>query len=155
MSFGQSIDEDFDDLGAVKSKFVELWAKYPDRTPQEVARSAFNLCGIDPGFRFASCAVLWSESLEVLEAVNALKPVAHNAGLVVPTKEQLVAEMLDLARNPKVDAKDRATLYKTSLEALGHITKQVDKTTKAVPMVPSAIRFNKADFNRPPEEAAA
>lgn len=156
MSYGGH-PECFDDLDAVRAKFIELWAKYPDRTANEVAESAFRLCGLEPGFRFAQMATIWAADLEVLEARDALRPTARNPDAKVPDKATLIAEMLELARNDRVDPKDRATLYKTVLEAEGHITKNVDKNVNKSPPVPSAIMFRAVDFDREPdsEEEAA
>lgn len=155
MSFGQDITQDFDDLGAVKAKFVELWAKYPKRTANEVAESAFRLCGLEPGFRFATYALAWGTDLEVLEAKDKAAQTVRIPDIVTPSKEQILAEMLNMARDTTIDPKDRAKIYRDVLEAEGHITKTVDKTTRQAPPVPSAIRFNMADFDRAPEQEAA
>lgn len=154
MSFGQTIPEAFEDLDAVKAKFVELWAKYPDRSANEVAESAFRLCGLEPGFRYASFALAWGSDLEVLEARDKRRPLARNPDSLIPSKEQLLAEMLELARDAKIDAKDRAKLYRDVLEAEGHIAKVAPKETSKVVPTPPAILFRKADFNREPEQEA-
>src|ERR1051325_8391123 len=156
MSFGSDSEED-DDLAPVRAKFIELWAKYSDRTPMERAESAFRLMGLDPGFRFAQYAQRWACDLDVLEQRDALRPLARNPSVAIPTKEELIAEQLEIARDPRVDAKDRNTAYRNAMEALGHITKQVSRETSPKINTPPAIIFKAVDFNRAPdaEEAVA
>lgn len=149
MSFGPDID-DADELEHVKLKFVELWAKYPDRSANEVAEAAFRMCGEEPGFRYAQYAQRWGSDLDVLEARDAAKLTAR-AGTGVPTKEQLIAEQLEIARDPRVDAKDRNTAYRNAMEAMGFITKQVDKSVRKQAPTPPAIVFKAVNFDRDPE----
>lgn len=150
MSFGPDIDE-LAELEPVKLKFVELWAKYPDRSANEVAESAFRMCGQEPGFRFAQYAQLWGSDLDVLEARDAARLTARAAQMGVPTKEQLIAEQLEIARDPRVDAKDRNTAYRNAMEGLGYITKQVSKETGPKIATPPAILFRAVDFDHEPD----
>lgn len=142
---------DFYDLAAIHAKYVELCVKYPKRSPHEVAHSAFKLCGYEPGFHAAACANFWSTDLDTLEQIERLRPTSKVPDGLVPDKETLLAELLSLARNPLVDAKDRVAAYTKVLEAEGHIVKQTVKDTKQRPPVPSAIMFRVEDFDRDPE----
>lgn len=153
MSFGPDIDTEVEDLGPVKAKFIELWAKYPDRTPLEVADSAFKLCGLEPGFRYAQYANSWASDLEVLEERDAKRPTARNPTKAVPDKDQLLAELLELARDPAHDAKDRVAAYTKVLEAEGHITKQISKDVGRKTPTPPAIIFKAVNFDREPDSA--
>jgi hypothetical protein len=153
VSFGPDIDTEAEDLSPVKAKFIELWAKYPDRTPLEVADSAFRLCGLEPGFRYAQYAQSWSTDLEVLEERDARRPTARNPTNKVPDKDQLLAELLELARDPGLDAKDRVAAYTKVLEAEGHITKQVSKEEGRKAPTPPAIIFKAVNFDREPDSA--
>lgn len=154
MSFGLFTDE-LEQLDHVKAKFIELWATYPDRTPNEVGEAAFKLCGEDPGFRFAQYAAQWSTDLEVLEQRDARRPLGRNADARIPTKEELIAEQLEIARDPRVDAKDRNTAYRNAMEALGHITKQVAKTSEDKTKRMPTIVFKRYEEEAPAQAEAA
>jgi hypothetical protein len=117
-----------EDEAALKARFVELCAKYPDRTPQEVGRYIFQDLR-DPGFRGEDAGIKWARSLDIQERIAKAR---LNGGVeqveLVPSREVLAAETLALARSARVDPKDRIAAYKLVAELEGHITKQVTKT---------------------------
>ncbi len=140
-----------EDEAELKSRFVELCAQYPNRTPLEIGEYVFSHLP-NAGFRGGDAGVKWSRELEVQERIAA---AIRNGGKEkvdpVPDKEIIISEMLALARDPRLDAKDRHSFYRTALEAQGHIVKTVDKTTAIKPPTPPAIVFKAVDFNRDPE----
>jgi hypothetical protein len=115
-----------EDEAALKQRFIDLCARWPDRTPEEVGAYVFSDL-VDPVLRGQHAGLTWSRQLEVQEAIRLLR-LSGGSVSELPSKEQLVSEVLAIARNERVDAKERNGAYKLALEAMGLITKQVDKT---------------------------
>jgi hypothetical protein len=159
MAWGSVDLHDGEDEAELTARFVKLCARYPDREPMDIGEYVLvEYCKEhdlpNPGFRGQDMGIKLYGKISVKEAIAELiRTGGAQIGAEPPSRELLVAEVLALARDIKIDPKNRNTAYRNALEALGYITKQVEKKTTNLPPVPSQIIFQPADYSHAPEAA--
>jgi hypothetical protein len=120
---------DDEDETALKARFVELWAKYPDRSIVEIGDYIFKDLR-NPEMRGAQWAMRWAKDLEVLEAVKKLRQGQTQTD--VASKTEIINSAWALAHSDRVDAKDRVAALKLIAEMQGMIEKNINKKTEEV-----------------------
>lgn len=120
---------DDEDEAALKARFVELWAKYPDRSIVEIGDYIFKDLR-NPEVRGAQWAMRWAKDLEVLEAVKKLRQGQVQSD--VATKEEIINSAWALAHSQGVDPKDKVAALKLIAEMQGMIEKNINKKTEEV-----------------------
>lgn len=117
------------DEAALKLRFIELCARYPDENILAIGADVFKgSCDLLEANRIAA---MWSTNLEVREAIRQYKiSGAHPVKVELPTKETIALELLALARNSEVSDKERVNAYKAHAEVMGYISKNVNKTVE-------------------------
>lgn len=139
---------DGEDEAALKTRFVELCAKYyPARSEFEIGEYTFK--GLrDASSRGQQAGKVWIRDLEVLERIDEWKlngdPPSDRS---VADKAELQREILARAR--EAGDKESAAFYKLLAEMGGHIVKQVDANINETRPLP------KITFKRYEDQAEA
>ena len=120
---------DDEDETALRARFVELWAKYQDRSIIEIGNYIFKDLR-SPDTRGAQWAVYWSKELDVLEEVKRLRQ--GQVGGEVASKEEIINSAWAIAHDAQVDAKDKVNALKLIAEMQGMIEKNINKKTEDV-----------------------
>lgn len=126
-----------EDEAALKAQFIELSARYPDRTCFEIGQYVFR--GLpDPASRGSQAGLIWSQDLAVQEQIRLWRQTGGQPA-TLPTKADLVNELLAIARDPAKDTRDRNKAYEQAAQMMGYIEKQIgikDNTPKrALPAI--------------------
>lgn len=123
----------------LKARFVELCARYPERNFFEVGEYVFKDLR-DPVLRGQQAGSVWGKDLDILERIaKARRQGGYGNEDEVPAKDQIAIELVALARDEKVEVKDRVTAYFRAAEILGYVEKNVnkkveDKTARGMPV---------------------
>lgn len=120
-----------EDEAALRGRFVELWAKYPNRSIVEIGDYIFKDLR-NPEVRGAQWAMRWAKDLEVLEAVKKLRQGRVDADGGLPSKAELINMALAIVGNDRVDAKDQVAALKLIAEMQGMVEKNVNKKVEEV-----------------------
>lgn len=114
-----------EDETALRDKFAQLCAKYPDQDPYEVAAFVFKDL-VDPFSRSQQAAMLWLKDLEVKELIGKYRTDSVREDLA--SKEEAAKLAWTLANDHDVPTKERIAALKLYGEFNGMIVKVVDKT---------------------------
>lgn len=121
-----------EDEEAVKSAFVEAWARYPTYSPFEIAAYIFKNMR-DPVSRGNQAAMEWSTDLEVKERVRKARENGGSEPVPVDPKVAWQNEIQSVYRDdnmPSQEKKVRLEGLKLFGESNGWIIKAIDKKTE-------------------------
>jgi hypothetical protein len=107
----------------LRKQFVELSARWPNHTPFQVASEVFRKLR-DPGLRALKAAEVWSNDLEVLEAIRQLK--IKGPAVVECTEQDLIRRVLAIADDEFAEKKDRIAAIRLAGELQGLVKKSVE-----------------------------
>jgi hypothetical protein len=94
-----------EDPVALKLRYIEMRAIYPEETPFGIAQYVFKDC-VDPTLRANQCSLIWENDLQVKEDIREKKRRLDNPSLEM-TKEQWDREVLKTALDPTMDYRDK------------------------------------------------
>jgi hypothetical protein len=112
-----------EDAEAIKTRFVETWAKYQDRAPYEIAAYVFKDLR-DPSLRQGKAAEVWAKDLDVLERVRLL--VLKGPPIPDCSEMDLIRRALAVADNPNTQPKDIIAAIRVVGEFQGTLKKSSD-----------------------------
>jgi hypothetical protein len=123
--YDQVVIYEGEDREALVSDFVRLSSIYHDRPAHEIAQQVFR--GLYEGHARASQAALsWGNDLDIRDRIRNARRTAH-VGSILPSKQERMAELIEIARDPMTMAKDRIAAYKLYSELEGELSKEATK----------------------------
>jgi hypothetical protein len=122
-----------EDEAALKSRFVEVAAKFPEHTMVDVAVHVFRNLR-DPLLRAQDAAVKWGNDLEIKERIRQARILGAEEGEPLLSRPQRIKALEQIALNHNLEAKDRIAAFRLIAEQNGEVIKAVDKKVEKKPM---------------------
>jgi len=115
-----------DDEAELRLEYIRLMAKHQNKfSPYEVAKYVFRDCR-DPELRSQQAAQVWSNDLEVKEAIDDII-MGRNKTSDLDDKSQRLRVLKSIYDDPNTPVKERIAAIRVAAELEGEVIKAVDK----------------------------